>query len=100
MNKTALYLALLLSVTPFIARAQDQEYEDGDSYYSDDTPDVQWVGPGIYWGVYISNENNYWRHYNNRRNNNYNNHSHQGNGHHSGGRSGGGSGGHGGGHGR
>ncbi len=35
----------------------------GPYYYDDGYYDGYWYGPGWYWGIYINNEDTYWRHY-------------------------------------
>ncbi len=41
---------------------QVEVVEDANEDEADEYP--VWAGPGWYWGVYISNENDYWNHYN------------------------------------
>ncbi len=35
---------------------------------SQDSEYREWSGPGLYWGIYINNEDDYWNHYNHHYN--------------------------------
>lgn len=96
--------SLLLLLIPFVANAAvgvdveidggEPDYYDG-GYYYEDTP---WIGPGMYWGIYIGSENDYWYYHNHYHGHHDHDGHHHGDGHHGGGGGHHGGGGHGGHH--
>ncbi|PIS02897.1 MAG: hypothetical protein COT85_02370 [Chlamydiae bacterium CG10_big_fil_rev_8_21_14_0_10_42_34] len=70
MFRTAFLLFFLAVFVPGSSMTKTSSEEpiliEDDSANYDENGAPYWTGPGMYWGIHINNEDEYWRHYNQR----------------------------------